>query len=109
VCGCEEGEGGAPEGGGDGGPEEGTERFAEGFVTYLTSVDLEDPAEAEYFSVIVGGLCDMALQVLTVTEREALGEALLDPDLTFVSPWVESIIPDIVAYLQSEQSDEGQE
>jgi len=50
----------------------------------------------------------MSLRILGAAEREALGATLLDPDLEFVSPWVEFVIPDIVAYLQSSDADEQQ-
>ena len=67
----------------------------------LANVNLEDPVEAECFLVIVGQLCDMSLRVLTVSERKGLGDTLLDSELTFVTPWVEFLVPDIAAFLQS--------
>jgi len=75
----------------------------------LTNVDIEDPVEAECFPVIVGQLCDMSFRVLSVVERQELGRSLLDPELTFVTPWVEFLVPDIVAFLQSDEGDEQQE
>ena len=73
----------------------------------LANVDLEDPVEAECFSVIVGQLCEMSFRVLSAPERAALCEELVDPDLAFASPWVEFVIPDIVAFLQSTDPSPG--
>ena len=100
-CGCGALLCGAPEGGGASGPEEDGARFAEGFVAYLTNVDLEDEEQAEWFGEIVARLCDLSVRALSAGERANLAASLLDPELTFVSPWVEFLVPDISAFLQS--------
>ena len=100
-CGCTTPLCGAPEGNGESESDAGSERFAEGFVTFLTHVNLAGDMEAECFAKIVGGLCDMSFRVLSSAERESLAGRLLDAELTFNSPYVEFLVPDVAAFLRS--------
>ena len=96
TCDAEPPPPGAPEGEGEGVD---AGMFGAGFARYLTFVDLENRAEAEYFPLLVERLTQVARAVFDEEQRHEIACALLDPQLVFVGPAVAAQVPQIAAPL----------
>jgi hypothetical protein len=67
------------------------------FAEYLANVDLNQGVQAEGYPHLVEGFCYWIVEILSVSERQALACRLTDPEFTCVSEAVEEDLPAIAA------------
>ena len=79
--------------------QEATEQLIDGFVNFLATVSVPNAAVNE-FKQLVDEMVNWAVDHLSRDERKTLADKLQDPSLTFTSPLIADMVPDIVAALR---------